>query len=213
MRTKVVTRRLVGVVFAVGVAFGLPMGALADDAKDVQQKERQLQAEARQLNADATRAASTPEGQRRLDERLAKQFNVNESLVANLRTERHLSYGQATITLALSQQLMKEGKAPNQQAALDMILAERQAGKGWGLIAHNMDLKLGRVISDVKKADTAAVHLAGKPDKVDRNVAKVDKPDKPEKIDKPDKPEKPVRPEKPGRGPNVHDQRGGIPPR
>jgi hypothetical protein len=198
MRARIMTRSFVGVLLMVAIAVGFPMASLAEDAKDTQQKERQLQAEARQLNADATRAANTPDGQRRLDERLAKQFNVNESVVTQLRTERHLSYGQATIALALSQQLMKRDNM-NQQQALDTILAERQAGKGWGVIAHDHNLKLGRVISDVKKADTAATHLAGKPDKVDQNVAKVDKPDKPEKMDKPDKPEKPARPEKPGR--------------
>ena len=199
MKASVITRSFVGVLLMVGVGLGLPTASLAEDAKDIQKKDQQLQADARQLNADAERSAKTPDGQRRLDERLAKQFNVSPTVISGLRTDRHLSYGQATIALALSQQLMKDGKAPNQQAALDTILAERQAGKGWGVIAHDHNLKLGRVISDVKKADTAAIHMAGKPDKVDQDVAKVDKPDKPEKIHRPDKPEKPARPEKPGR--------------
>ena len=198
MRIKPVTRWLVGMLLIVGVALGLPMGALADDAKDIQKHERQLQADTKQLDADAARAAGTPDGQRRLNERLAKQFNVDPSVVTGLRN-RNLSPGQATIALALSQQLMKQDKTLSQQAALDKIVAERQAGKGWGEIAHNHDLKLGRVISDVKKADTAATRIAGKPDKVDQNVAKVDKPDKAEKNEKPDKPEKPAKPEKPGR--------------
>ena len=112
---------------------------------------------------------------------------------------RNLSPGQATIALALSQQLMKQDKTLSQQQALDKIVADRQAGQGWGEIAHGLGLKLGRVVSEVKKADKAADHVArGKPDKVD-HVAKVDKPDKPEKMDKPDKPEKPAKPEKPGR--------------
>jgi hypothetical protein len=199
MTARTMTRSFVGALLMAGVALGLPMASLAEDAKDVQQKERQLQAEARQLNADATRAATTPDGQRRLDARLAKQFDVNESFVTQLRTDHHLSYGQATIALALSQQLMKQNTKLNQQQALDKILTERQAGKGWGVIAHEFNLKLGHVVSEVKKADTAATHIAGKPDKVDQNVAKVDKPDKPEKIEKPDKPEKPAKPEKPGR--------------
>ena len=86
---------------------------------------------------------------------------------------------------------MKQDKTHTltQQAALDKIVAERQAGKGWGVIAHSLNLKLGDVVSAVKKADKAADHVAGKPDKPD-HVAKVDKPDKPEK---------PARPEKPGR--------------
>ena len=197
MRAPAVTR-FVGGLLIVCVSLGLPMIAQADDAKDMQKNERQLRANATRLDDDAARAARTPDGQRRLDERLAKQFNVDPSVVSGLR-DRHFSYGQATIALALSQQLMKQDKTLSQQAALDKIVAERQAGKGWGAIAHSLDLKLGRVISDVKKADTAAIHIAGKPDKVDQNVAKVDKPDKPEKVEKPDKPEKPAKPEKPGR--------------
>jgi hypothetical protein len=198
MRATAVMGRLLGMLLVAGVALGVPMGALADEVKDIQKHERQLQADTKQLDADAARAAGTPDGQRRLNERLARQFNVDPSLVAGLR-DRRFSYGQATIALALSQQLMKQDKTLSQQAALDKIVAERQAGKGWGVIAHSLDLKLGRVISDVKKADTAATHIAGKPDKVDQNVAKVDKPDKPEKVEKPDKPEKPAKPEKPGR--------------
>ena len=178
-----------------GVALVIPMAALADDAKDMQKNERQLRANATRLDDDAARAARTPDGQSRLDERLAKQFNVDPSVVTGLRN-RNLSPGQATIALALSQQLMKKDTNLTQQQALDNILTERQAGKGWGEIAHGLGLKLGRVVSEVKKADKAADHVArGKPDKVDR-VAKVDKP---EKMDKPDKPEKPAKPEKPGR--------------
>jgi len=188
MRAPTVTRWLVGGLLIAGVALVIPVAALADDAKDIPKNERQLQAEAKQLDADAARASSTSEGQRRLDERLAKQFNVDPSVVTGLRN-RNLSPGQATIALALSQELVKQGKAPNQQAALDQILKERQAGKGWGVIAHEFQLKLGHVVSEVKKADKAADNIAGKPDKPD-HVAKVDKPDKPEK---------PARPEKPGR--------------
>jgi hypothetical protein len=197
MSATAATRSFVGTLLIVGVVVGLPMVALADDAKDMQKTERQVQADAKRLDADAARTASTPEGQRRLDERVAKQFNVDPSVVAGLR-DRRFSYGQATIALALSQQLMKRDTTLSQQAALDKIVAERQAGKGWGVIAHGLDLKLGRVVSEVKKADTAAAQV-GKPEKIDHNVAKVEKPDKPEKVDKPDRPERPAKPEKPGR--------------
>src|SRR5215813_3533364 len=141
MRAPTVTRWLVGSLLIAGVAAVIPVAALADDAKDMQKNERQLQANARRLDDDAARAARTPDGQRRLDERLAKQFNVDPSVVSGLRN-RNLSPGQATIALALSQELMKQGKAANQQAALDQIIKERQAGKGWGVIAHELHLKL-----------------------------------------------------------------------
>jgi hypothetical protein len=189
VRAPAVTRFVGGLLMA-GVALGLSMVAQADDAKDMQKNERQVQANTKRLDDDAARAARTPDGQRRLDERLGKQFNVNPSVVSGLR-DRHFSYGQATIALALSQQLMKQDKTLSQQAALDKIVADRQAGKGWGVIARDLKLKLGDVVSDVKKADKTAEHVAaGKSDKVDQNVAKVDKPDKPEK---------PAKPEKPGR--------------
>ena len=186
MRTSTVSRWFVSGLLIVSVVIGLPMASLADDAKDMQKHERQVQANAKRFDDDAARAARTPDGQRRLDERLAKQFNVDSSVVTGLR-DRHFSYGQATIALALSQQLMKQDPTLTQQAALDKIVAERRAGKGWGVIAQDMKLKLGDVVSDVKKADKAADRVAaGKPDKVD-HVAKIDKP------------EKPAKPEKPGR--------------
>jgi hypothetical protein len=96
---------------------------------------------------------------------------------------------------------MKRDTTLGQQAALDKIVAERQAGKGWGVIAHDLGLKLGPVVSEVKKAGKATEQVAGKPDK----VAGVEKSEKAEKIEKPDKPEKiekierPAKPEKPGR--------------
>jgi hypothetical protein len=181
-----------------GVALAVPMAAAtADDAKDIAKHGQQVQAKARELDADAARASSTPDGQRRLTERIAKQFNVQASVVTDVRA-RTGSYGQATIALALSQELMKRDKTLSQQAALNTILAERQAGKGWGVIAHNFDLKLGHVISELKKADKAADHVAGKPEK-EPKVAKVEKAEKLDKPDKPEKLEKPAKPEKPSR--------------
>ena len=96
---------------------------------------------------------------------------------------------------------MKQDSTLTQQAALDKILAERTAGKGWGVIAHDLGLKLGPVVSEVKKAGKATEQIAGKPEK----VAKAEKTEKVEKIERPAKPEKiekierPAKPEKPGR--------------
>ena len=106
-------------------------------------------------------------------------------------------YGQATIALALSQELMKQDKTLSQQAALDHIVALRQEGKGWGVIAHELGVKLGHVVSDVKRAEKATDRVAGKPDKADKE--KLAKAEKPEKMEKMEKMEKPAKPEKPGR--------------
>src|SRR2546428_4567563 len=164
MKRESMTRWFVGGLLMVGVALAFPLTVPADDIKDNQKHERQLQADAEQLDADAARASSTPDGQRRVTERIAKQFKVPPSVVTDVRN-RTGSYGQATIALALSEELMKRDKTLTQEAALNAILAQRQAGKGWGVIAHEFGLKLGHVVSEVKKAEKATDHIARKPDK------------------------------------------------
>jgi hypothetical protein len=193
MTRETMSRWFVAGLLAVGVAFAYPVTAPADDVKDTQKHERQLQADAKRLDADAARASSTPDGQRRVTERIAKEFKVQPSVVTDLRS-RMGGYGQATIALALSQELMKRDNL-SQQAALDRIVGLRQAGKGWGVIAHELGVKLGHVVSEVKRAEKATEHVAGKPEK----VAKADKAEKPDKPEKPEKMEKPAKPEKPGR--------------
>jgi len=203
MRRKAIVSAFVVGLLTAGVALTFPVAAAADDRQDNARHEGQLQREAKQLDADAARASDTPDGQRRVTERIASQFNVQPSVVANLRN-RKFGFGGATIALALSQELMKRDSTLSQQAALERIVAQRQAGKGWGVIAHELDLKLGHVVSDVKKAGKATEQIAGKPEK----VAKADKGEKPDKLDKVEKPgkpekiekiEKPARAEKPGR--------------
>lgn len=203
MRSEALTRWFTTSVVIVAVGLALPIAAPADDIRDYQKHELRLQTDAKQIDADAARAASTPDGQRRVTERIATQFNVAPSVVTDLR-HRKLGFGGATIALALSQELMKQQNGLSQQDALSQILAQRQAGKGWGVIAQGLGIKLGRVVSEVKKAEKATEHIAGKPeklakvDKADRS-AKMEKVDKPERFDKPEKFEKPSKPEKAAR--------------
>ena len=192
-RRAIASAFVVGLVTA-GVALTFVAGASADDRQDNAKHEGQLRREAKQLDADAARASNTSDGQRRVTERIASQFNVQPSVVTDLRN-RKLGFGGATIALALSQELMKRDSTLSQQAALERIVDQRQAGKGWGVIAHELDLKLGHVVSDLKKAGKATEQIAGKPEK----VAKADKGEKPGKPEKIEKIEKPARAEKPGR--------------
>ena len=60
------------------------------------------------------------------------------------------------------------------------------------VIAHELGVKLGHVVSEVKRAEKATEHVAGKREKVAK-VEKTEKPEKPEKLEKPAKPEKPGR--------------------
>jgi len=198
MKRQALTRWFIAALLTAGVGLVLPIATSADDIKDSQKHERQLEVDAKQIDADASRAAATPDGQSRVTERIAKQFKVQPSVVTDLRN-RKLGFGSATIALALSQELMKRDPSLSQQAALDKILAQREAGKGWGVIAHGLGIKLGHVVSEVKKAEKATEKIAGKPEKVDSKLAKTEKPEKMEKLDKPEKMEKPAKPEKPGR--------------
>jgi len=59
-------------------------------------------------------------------------------------------------------------------------------------VGRDRGVKLGHVVSDVKRAEKATDRVAGKPDKADK-VAKAEKPEKMEKMEKPAKPEKPSR--------------------
>src|SRR3989442_2297333 len=189
MRRETMSRWFVGGLLVAGVALAYPVAVAAEDVKD-QKHERQLQADAKQLDADATRASNTPDGQRRVTERIAKEFKVQPSVVTDLHS-RVGGYGQATIALALSQELMKQDKTLSQQAALDHIVALRQEGKGWGVIAHELGVKLGHVVSDVKRAEKATDRVAGETDKAGKDKpAKAPKTGQVGKIQQPAKPGK-----------------------
>jgi len=158
-----------------------------------QKHAERLGAEAKELDAKAGKAAATPEGQRRVTEAIAKDFKVDPSYVTDLRN-RKMGYGEITIALALSQELMKQDKTMSQQQALDTILAKRTAGEGWGKIAHDLHLKLGHVRSEVEKAEKQVARV----EKAEKHE-KAEKPEKMEKVEKMEKPEKPAKVERPGR--------------
>lgn len=112
----------------------------------------ELWAEQKKLDTDSARAVSTlPNGGKRVAETMAKQFNVPDKLVADLRA-RKLGYGEIAASLALSQQLMKRDKV-SREKALDTILAARKSGQGWAALSRSMNLKIADVLSEVRKTD------------------------------------------------------------
>jgi len=149
-----------------------------------QKHAERLEAEAKELNAKAGKAAATPAGERRVTDAIAKDYKADPSVVTDLRN-RKMGYGEIAIALALSQELMKQNKTMSQSQALDTILAKRTAGEGWGQIAHDLHLKLGHVRNELKKAE--------------KQVARVERAEKAEKVEKMEKPEKPAKVERPGR--------------
>ena len=118
----------------------------------------ELWVEQRKVDSDTRTVGATPDGRKRIAEAIAKQMDVSDKLVTDLRG-RKLGYGEITVALAFSRQLMKRDKLTQQQA-LDRVLGPRRSGQGWGAIARDMGLKLDDVLSDVKKTDKRLVNLA-----------------------------------------------------
>lgn len=182
-RRQALARWFIAALLTAGVAAVPAAATRADDAKD------QLEAHASQIDAHASRTATTPERQRRITDRIASQFNVQPSVVTDLRN-RKLGFGGATVALALSQELMMRERGLTREAALRRILGQRERGAGWGLIAHRLEVRLGHVVSDVSKAQSAVEQVSRKPERAEPNVARTEKPRKPAKLDRPAKPER-----------------------
>jgi hypothetical protein len=130
----------------------------------------ELQAAQKEFDTDVARAlAGSPVGRRRVAETVARHFNVSEKIVNEIRARR-IGYGEVTIALSLSQQLMKREKGLALKQAVDRVVTLRKSGQGWGNIARDLGLRLGDGIADVKKADKQLAKL----DTV--KLAKADKP-------------------------------------
>jgi hypothetical protein len=133
--------------------------ASAKPLTDAERKtSEELWVEQKQLETVGARvAAATPDGRRRVAETIARQFNVPEKLVTDLRG-RKIGYGELTVAMALSQQLIKRDKVTQQQA-LEKVLGLRNSGHGWGVIARDLGLKLSDAVSAVKKTDKQLAKL------------------------------------------------------
>jgi hypothetical protein len=118
----------------------------------------ELWIEQRKVDSDTRATAATPDGRKRIAEAIAKQMDVTDKLVMDLRG-RKLGYGEITVALSLSRQLMKRDKVTQQQA-LDRVLGPRKSGHGWGVIARDLGLKLDDVVSEVRKTDKRLAKLA-----------------------------------------------------
>ena len=135
-----------------------------------------------------------------------------------------LGWGNITIATRLAERLVADSAEPlSFEDALDGVLEARAEGKGFGEIANENDLKLGRVVAKGKAQTTAGSQASvgraavkpkkqgffgrlmslfrlGRGEKPERPLkakpAKIEKPERPEKPEKPEKPERPERPEK-----------------
>jgi hypothetical protein len=129
-----------------------PAPAATKPLTDAERKlSEDLWVEQKKVDTASARMTSTSDGRRRVAETIAKQFNVPDKVVSDLRG-RNLGYGEMVSTLAFSQQLMKHDKITRQQA-IDKIVAARKMGQGWAAYARAAGIKIGDVLADVRTAD------------------------------------------------------------
>ncbi len=81
------------------------------------------------------------ENESKILEKYTERFGVDTETLADLRAQR-LGYGEISHALVLSEMTEKP---------LDEVVAMRESGKGWGQIADESGVKLGKVRKEVKR--------------------------------------------------------------
>lgn len=140
--------------------------------------------------------AGKPEGGAVVVDKLKAEFGVDEARIQGLRDQK-LGYGGVSIALSLAQTM--PGGITDENVQKIMTLRQGPPVMGWGKIAKELGLKLGPVVSKVKKvsAEARKHQKAEKMRKEKREKGeRMGKPDRPAKMDRP---EKGGRPDKPGK--------------
>ncbi len=107
-----------------------------DDSKEV----RKLQKEAAQLDNSARQSS----GNQVVLESLSKQLNVPLATLQAEQQSTKFGFGQLFIANSLAQATGK---------TFEQVAQEFNSGKGWGQIANENNVKLGRVVSNLKRAN------------------------------------------------------------
>lgn len=140
---------------------GLLLGAalIPAAAQERSAEERKLEAVSGELDKKYS------EGRQRVTDKIAAEFGVDSGLVLGLGYKK-LGYGEIAIVLSLAQGLHSTIRDED----LRRIVALRQGPPvmGWGKIAKELGLKLGPVLSRVRKV-AAEVRRDEKADKAKEN--------------------------------------------
>ena len=108
-------------------------------------EEKALEAGAAELNKNYS------EGQQRVAAKIKAEFKVEDELLVGLRF-KELGNGEIAVVLAMAQSL--HGGITDANLHKIVALREGPPPAGWGKIAGDLGLKLGPVISRVKKIST-----------------------------------------------------------
>ncbi len=175
------------------VGLMIPASAWADDEKELKATEQEI-------------AATSGDQQAKVDA-LAKQYNVEPTVVQQMRDKRQ-GWGEISIQLAMARQLAAKDPAtyPTFQDALDKVQDSRASGTGYGRMAKDLGFKLGPVISDARRSkaefqSSVETERPARPEKSEKKngVERTNRPTRMERPERPEKPEHPAHPEKPSR--------------
>ncbi len=95
--------------------------------------------------------AAAKAGNDKVFQTLSKQLNVPVSDLQAQQQSTHFGFGQLFIANALANATAKSATPKTFQQIAD----EFNAGKGWGQIANQNGVKLGSIISSIKRSDKA----------------------------------------------------------
>lgn len=162
-------------------AAGVPAAAL-----ERTREEQQLETSARELNRNNAK------GQQRVADAIKAQFGVDDALLLGLHY-RKLGHGDIAIALGLAQEMSAGVKDEN----LQKVVALRQGPPvaGWGKVAGDLGLKLGPVISKVRRISSGVRKLEADIRAKKDKTAETEKVKKKENIENPEKPVKAGQPE------------------
>ncbi|GEM_PF-3493106 len=132
-------------LLVLAVSFSLLAGApvvsvMANEETDSQ--------EAQQAASEINTEADTDAGREAVAGRLQNEFHVEESVINDLRSAK-MGYGEIGIALSLAEQM--PGGITNENIQKVMDLRQADTKSGWGNVAKQLNLNLGKVVSQTKK--------------------------------------------------------------
>ncbi len=145
-------------------------------------------------SAEMDKDAGQPEVAKTVTDKLKNEFKVDDARVQGLRDQK-LGYGEVSIVLAMAKDM--PGGITNANVQKVMSLRQGPPVMGWGNVARELNLKLGTVMSQVKRVSAEARKQEAKNNKMEKKNA--EKGEKREKMEKHERQEKGTRPENTGK--------------
>lgn len=139
-------------------------------------------------------AASTPDGQEAVIDRIEKEFGVDEALIQELRDKR-FGFGEISIALSLAERL-PGGLTPEN---IEKVVAMREGSpkSGWGNIARELGLKINPAADRLDKVADETSGSEARTERVKHERAmKAERTEKAERIEKASRPDRVERVEK-----------------